>query len=248
MLNNHERRIVNSGGLRQIMPMPETHEEEYGSIRVRAAGRDWTLLRPADLESLWEAMTDEEFTADERLPYWVELWPASIALCDWLLERRGELGGRTCLDMGCGLGLSALVAHSFGARVVGMDYEKAALKFASLNAAENGPLNGFSGEPAWAAVDWRVPAFRRGVFDFIWGGDIMYERRFVTPVLDCLEYSLVPGGRVWLAEPNRNVYDDFRAALLHRGWRSAKVYSGEVDPLRAQKSRVGVSLWELTLS
>lgn len=230
------------------MPMSAAREEEYEGIKVRAAGREWTLLRPADLESLWESMTDEEFTADERLPYWVELWPASIALCDWLEERRGELAGRFCLDMGCGLGLTTLVAHSLGAKVVGMDYEKDALKFASLNAAVNGPKNGFSGGPAWAVIDWRVPAFKRGVFDFIWGGDIMYERRFVMPVLDCLEYALATGGRVWLAEPNRNVYDDFRAALLKRGWRSGKVRSGKVEALHAQESKVSVSLWELTLS
>lgn len=234
------------------MPMSAACEEEYGSIKARAAGREWTLLRPADLESLWQAMTDEgatpqEFLEDERLPYWVELWPASIALCDWLQARRGDIAGRACLDMGCGLGLTTLVAHSLGAKVVGMDYEKAALEFASRNAAENAPLNGFSGEPLWAVVDWRSPAFRRGAFDFIWGGDIMYERRFVTPVLDCLEHSLAPGGRVWLAEPNRNVYDDFRGALLARGWRSNKVYSDSVDPMHVQKSKVSVSLWELTL-
>lgn len=228
--------------------MSAARETAYGSIKVRAAGRDWTLLRPADLESLWEAMTDEattpqEFLEDERLPYWVELWPASIALADWLAERGGELAGRRCLDLGCGLGLTALAAHALGAKVVGMDYEKSALEFACRNAA----VNGLRGQPLWTAMDWRAPAFRRGAFEFIWGGDVMYERRFVLPVLDCLEYGLAPGGRVWLAEPNRNVYDDFRAALLQRGWRSAKVRSVLVDPLHVQKSKVGVSLWELTL-
>ena len=231
------------------MPMSAVREEEYSSIKVHAAGRDWTLLRPADLESLWEAMTEEEstpqeFIEDERLPYWVELWPSSLALSDWIAERGNELCGRVCLDMGCGLGLTALVAHSLGAKVVGMDYERDALKFASLNTAENG----LSGEPLWAVVDWRIPAFRRGAFDFIWGGDIMYERRFVTPVLDCLEYALAPGGRVWLAEPNRNVYDDFRGALTLRGWRSNRVYNGKVAPLHVQKHQVSVSLWELSLS
>lgn len=233
--------------------MSAAHEEEYGSIKVHAAGQDWTLLRPADLESLWQAMAEEDsapqdFIEDERLPYWVELWPASIALADWIAGRADELAGRACLDMGCGLGLTALVAHSLGAKVVGMDYEKAALDYASLNAALNGSRNGFAGEPLWAVVDWRIPAFQRGAFDFIWGGDIMYERRFVTPVLDCLEYALAPGGKVWLAEPNRNVYDDFRGALTRRGWRSVKIMSGMVDPLHVQKHKVSVSLWELTLA
>lgn len=218
--------------------------KKNNAIQTHAAGRDWVLLRPDDLERLWNDMTQEEFTADERLPYWVELWPASIALADWLLERKNDILGRVCLDMGCGLGLTALVAHNLGARVVAMDYEQSALEFASLNAAQNG----LNGEPAWAVVDWRAPAFKRGAFDFIWGGDIMYERRFVLPVLDCLEHALAPGGRVWLAEPNRNVYDDFRAALLQRGWSSKRVVSAKVDPLHVQKHKVSVSLWELNLS
>lgn len=223
------------------MPMLATEEDSpHGSIRLEAAGREWTLLRPADLETLWDSITDEEFTADERLPYWVELWPASIALADWLVLRQDELRGKSCLDMGCGLGLTALVAQSLGAKVVGMDYEKAALHYALLNAVENAIPS-----PLWTVVDWRYPAFKRNSFDFIWGGDIMYERRFVMPVLDCLEYALAPGGKVWLAEPNRNVYDDFRAALLKRGWRSTKVHTALVDPLHVQKHKVSVSLWEL---
>lgn len=231
--------------------MPMENGQEYGAVQARAAGRDWTLLRPADLESLWQSMAEddsgnEEFENDERLPYWVELWPASIALADWLAARVGDIAGRRCLDMGCGLGLTALVAHSLGARVLGLDYEPEALRFASRNAAANGILRDTGGEPLWVAADWRCPAFRRGVFDFIWGGDIMYERRFITPVLDCLEYALARGGKVWLAEPNRNVYDDFKAALAGRGWNSVRVYSGKVEPLHVQEHKVTVSLWELT--
>jgi predicted nicotinamide N-methyase len=179
--------------------------------------------------------------ADERLPYWVELWPASLTLADWLLEQQEEIRGRFCLDLGCGLGLTALAAQSLGARVLAVDYEEEALGFARLNALENRVES-----PAWAVMDWRVPAFKKQAFDFIWGGDIMYERRFVTPVLDLLGYALAPGGRVWLAEPNRNVYDDFRAALLKRGWNSTRVREARESALYAQKEKVGVSLWELS--
>ncbi len=216
-------------------------DSPYSTIEVRAAGRRWTLLRPADLETLWDAITDDEFTDDERLPYWVELWPASIALADWLAERKHDISGRFCLDLGCGLGLTAMAASALGANTVAVDYEKNALHFARLNAEKNSVP-----QPLWTVADWRSPAFKPRRFDFIWGGDIMYERRFVTPVLDCLEYCLAPGGKVWLAEPNRNVYDDFRSALIKRGWNSIKVYSGLVEPLHVQKSKVSVSLWELS--
>lgn len=215
--------------------------EAEGRIEVHCCGRDWILLRPADLESLWDSMTDDEFTEDERLPYWVELWPASLALSAWLEQNKALLQGRCCLDLGCGLGLTALVAQSFGARTIGIDYELAALKYAAKNALYNKVDS-----PLWAAMDWRFPAVRKHGADFIWGGDIMYERRFVLPVLDFMEYALKPDGRMWIAEPNRNVYGMFRHSLESRGWASRRVYQGTVQPLHVQKSLVTVSLWEIS--
>ena len=212
----------------------------YGKIEVHACGRDWTLLRPADLESLWNAMTDEACTEDERLPYWVELWPASLALANWLQTNAERISGKVCLDLGCGLGLTALAAQSLGARVIGVDYEPAALVYAARNAVANNIPS-----PLWTAMDWRFPAVKARQCSFIWGGDIMYERRFVLPVLDFMEYALAPGGVMWVAEPNRTVYDLFRQSLEMRGWSSRRVFQEKVQPLHVQKSLVTVNLWEI---
>ena len=85
-------------------------------ITVRAAGRLWQLSRAADLEQLWEAMTaDSRDFEDERLPYWTELWPSSVALASWLQDRKEEIAGQDCLDLGCGLGLTAMVGQWLGA-------------------------------------------------------------------------------------------------------------------------------------
>ena len=209
-------------------------------IIVPAAGRDWVLHRPSDLESLWESMTDDEFGDDERLPYWVELWPASIALADWMREQRAHIRGRLCLDMGCGLGLTAMAASSLGARVIAMDYEPEALRYARKNAdANNVP------QPLWAAMDWRRPAVAAKSVECIWGGDIMYERRFVDPVLRFISHALAPGGRVWMAEPNRDVYQYFRSALFHDGWTARPVYTGRLAAIYQQPERVSVTLWEI---
>ena len=157
---------------------------------MAAAGRQWRLTRAADLEELWDAMTaDPHNFEDERLPYWTELWPSSVALAGWLAARQEEIAGRVCLDLGCGLGLTALVGQWLGARVTAVDYEEAALHFASRNAALNGVT-----QPCWALMDWRRPAVRARSMARIWGGDIMYEKRFVAPVLRFLEHALAPDG------------------------------------------------------
>ena len=210
-------------------------------ITIAACGRDWILHRPANLEEMWDAMTEDEFGDDERLPYWVELWPASVALADWMREKRSAIDGKICIDMGCGLGLTAMAASSYGARVVALDYEPEALVYARRNAESNNVP-----QPLWVAMDWRFPAVAAEAADFIWGGDIMYERRFVDPVLRFIRHALAPGGTVWMAEPNRDVYQYFRAALFHDGWSAKPVYTGKLPAIYIQPERVSVTLWEIT--
>ena len=81
------RKTVNES---QDTPLSEGSWQPF--LTVNACGRDWTLERAADMEALWESMT--EFTEDERLPYWTELWPSSLVLADWLYQRRESLRGQ----------------------------------------------------------------------------------------------------------------------------------------------------------
>ena len=217
--------------------------DDRARIDVTACGRRWELLRAANLEELWEAMTEDPRNfEDERLPYWTELWPSSLVLAQWLERRRAEIAGRICLDLGCGLGLTALVGNLLGARVLGLDYEAEALHFAARNAAHNGLVPG----PLWTVMDWRRPAVRRGIAERIWGGDIMYEKRFVAPVMRFLEHALCPDGVAWLAEPGRNVYDAFLQALHGGGWQGRRVFGAQVEPLYAQPVPVTVHVWEIS--
>ncbi|MDO9582874.1 MAG: 50S ribosomal protein L11 methyltransferase [Desulfomicrobium sp.] len=217
--------------------MPTT--EPVGSCQrftVRAAGRTWTLERPADLESLWQSMDEDDSKAEEHIPYWVELWPATLALCNWLA--RQDLAGRRCLDLGCGLGLSALVASNLGAHVTGMDYERDALYFAARNARLNAVP-----QPLWLCMDWNRPGFAPACFERIWGGDIFYEQRFFDPLEILLRRCLAPGGRVWFGDPERTVSSTVWARFSRRGWR-VKNQGQEVVPF--DQARMTVNVWELS--
>ncbi len=210
-------------------------------IHTSAAGRDWVLHRPSDFDSLWDNMVaDGRADADEHIPYWTELWPSSIVLSSWLEANRERISGKYCLDLGCGIGLTALAGSYLGASVVGIDYETDALRYAALNASLNKVAC-----PAFVAMDWRRPCLEQVAFDFVWGGDIMYERRFVEPVLNVCSHVLKKGGRFWVAEPGRSVYDFFLRALPGFGWKGKKAYTAKVDALYAQTCRVEVAIWEL---
>ncbi|MDO5484269.1 MAG: 50S ribosomal protein L11 methyltransferase [Desulfovibrionaceae bacterium] len=222
--------------------LPPILDGRQSAITVEAAGRSWRLERAANLEELWQAMTENtQSFEDERLPYWTELWPSSMVLANWLAERRHELAGKPCLDMGCGLGLTAMAGQWLGARITAMDYEPEALRFAAHNARINQVA-----QPFWLLMDWRHPALQSGCMARIWGGDIMYEKRFVDPVLRFLAHALAPDGIAWVAEPGRSVYEAFLHALSGFGFQGRRVHSGQVRVRYDRLVPVTVHIWELT--
>lgn len=211
-------------------------------IDVDVAGRNWRLERASNLEELWQAMTEKSQNfEDERLPYWTELWPSSLVLASWLSARREVLRSHPCLDIGCGLGLTALVGQWLGARVTAMDYESEALHFA----AHNGRINHVS-QPSWLIMDWRCPALQAGCMKYVWGGDIMYEKRFVDPVLRFLSHVLAPDGLVWVAEPGRSVYEAFLHSLKNFGFQGKRIHADQVKVIYDKTILVTVQIWELS--
>lgn len=213
------------------------HGRDAQVLEVDLLGRKWRLERAADLESLWDGIGEDDFGDDERLPYWVELWPSSILLARWLHRHGIDIAGRTCIDMGCGLGLTAMVGAALGARVVALDYEEQALRHARRNAQANAVP-----DPLWTLMDWRSPGLGRGVADFVWGGDVMYEARFAEPVAAFLEHVLAPAGRAWIAEPDRTVYGPFVERMRSAGWRVDKSLTEKVPMAHC---RTTVNIWSM---
>jgi predicted nicotinamide N-methyase len=202
------------------------------------AGHEWRLTREADLETLWALMNDAD-NAEDHIPYWAEIWPASLLLADLISERADELRGKHCLDVGCGLGLCALVATEAGARVTAFDSEFPALGFARINARNNGQP-----QPLWLQMDWRAPSLVPQNFDVIWGGDIVYEKRFFDPLEKLFRSCLAPGGKIWLAQPQREASRQVWEKFASLGWNTRMVMTKRVHD---GELRVNVNLWELTL-
>ena len=132
----------------------------------RVLGLD--LLRPASPEAL---ISEEEFARDEFLPYWAELWPASLALAEALPDVRGL----RVVELGCGLGVPSLVAASRGAEVTAVDWAEDAVELLRENASRNGLT------VRAERRDWREPWGER--FDLALAADVLYEHRNVEPVL-----------------------------------------------------------------
>ena len=151
--------------------------------RVAVAGLELELLRPVSPEDL---IDEEAFAEDEFLPYWAELWPAATALAEAL----PDVSGLRVVELGCGLGVTSLVAATKGARVTATDWAPEAIELLRANAERNGIA-------LRAEVrDWREPWDER--FDLALAADVLYERRNVEPLLARLR-ELAPAALVGLA-------------------------------------------------
>ncbi len=176
------------------------------------AGRTLRLWRVADPDALADAVDPDAFEADERFPYWAELWPSSVALARFVLER-GVTAGLDAIELGCGLGLAGVAAAVAGARVLFTDHDPEALSFARANHALN------TGRPGRTRLlDWRAPPAELSA-PLVLGADVLYERRFLEPLLATLVRVVSPGGTAYVAEPGRRIAEGTVERLEDIGFR-----------------------------
>ena len=178
-----------------------------------AGEHEYCLTTAEDIEQLIDNITQDEFSRDERLPYWAELWHSAVALAEFLAEEPDRVRGKRVLEIGCGLALPGIVAAAAGARVTCTDFEEHALLAAELNFLRN--LPGYS--PDIRYIDFREPP--EECWPLIIGADVIYEDRFVEPLARFFGNVLDEDGTILLAEPNRLIAVPLFRALERDGFR-----------------------------
>jgi len=156
-------------------------------VRVQQVG-DLRVLRPRD----WEQLRHEEGGAGRGVPYWAMPWPSGRVLAETVVADPPAPGTRV-LELGCGLGLPAIVAATRGARVVASDWHRAPLAFVRRSAR----LNHCRVE--LVQMDWAAPAVR-GPFDLCLGADVAYDAGAEAALVAALCELVAPAGQVWLAD------------------------------------------------
>jgi len=156
-------------------------------------GHQVRVWRAAELERFVdaEALLRDEAAAEP--PYWMHLWPGALAAAR-LIAGAAEVGpGARLLELGCGLGLPALVAAQRGATVVASDWQRAPLAFVRRSAAANGC------SLAVLQMDWSAPALQ-APFDLCVGAEVGYDAGAEVGIVGALQHLVAPGGAVWLAD------------------------------------------------
>jgi len=205
-------------------------------------GKSFRIFSVKNLDDLLDELIrsdpDDVALKDERLPYWAELWPASLALAKFILKTKVISERDAVLELGCGLGLAGIAASGQSRRVLITDYQPDALRFAELNWLLN-----VGESPAAALMDWRQPNLKKR-FDVILASDVVYEKRFFWPVIDSFQTLLAPAGKILLSEPNRAVARPFFKLLRAEGFDYRRI---EIK-VPFQEKNVFVSIYEIRRS
>jgi predicted nicotinamide N-methyase len=202
-----------------------TQEIAFGGLTLE-------LLRVADVDTLLDRLPTVQFRPDERLPYWADLWPSSLALAKYLWEA-GDLRGMEVLELGCGLGLVGIVASHKGGLVTCTDYEADALAFTRYNMLRNNCR-----QTIVRHLDWHAPTLSHA-YAVIVASDILYERVNFHALLYMLQTALRPEGQFILAEPNRPIARDFLRLLRDHGFQ----YERSTEDVEVSGERHGVSIY-----
>ena len=180
-------------------------------IKLKTGRVQLTLIEEPD----WflERLSREDDQGKLYLPYWTYLWESSIGLAHHIEKIGARLKDAHILEIGCGFGLSGIVACQMGARVVFTDAEQEALRFAHHNAEQNG----VNQRADFVQMDWNTPCFNRK-FPYILAADVIYEEFHWTPIIRLLQESLAPKGVALFSEPNRSNATGFFQLLTDNGF------------------------------
>jgi predicted nicotinamide N-methyase len=159
----------------------------------------------------------DERTAMRLVPYFGTVWAAGRALAAHLAERPSLVRGRRVVEVGCGLGLPALVAARLGAHVLACDAHPDVAALLRHNAALNDVVVTYhDGDLA----DPEALRATLGEADLVLASDVAYEAELAALVAPALTRLCRPGGRIVLADPGRPAIQATVSAIEALGFRS----------------------------
>jgi SAM-dependent methyltransferase len=168
------------------------------------------FLRPHNPDDVLDSLPEEVYEKDRFLPYWAEQWPSSEVMHSFL-QSQSVAAHEKIIELGCGLGIISALASHYSTTVVATDISFDALIFAKTNIELN------HGQPKVCCMDWRRPPFKP-TFNLLIASDVLYEARWIDPVLACCSQLLLPGGKAWIADPCRSFWKTFKQRAADSGF------------------------------
>ena len=170
-------------------------------IPVTVGSHSLTLLHVKDLERFIDREALLRDDAEEP-PYWAHLWTGALALARYI-DAQVDCRDQAVLDLGCGLGLTGIMAALKGGRVTFVDKAPEAVSFALVNAQLN----------ACSWCEAKPLDFTRDVLDtrfsLILGAEILYDRPTFPALVNFLSTHLHLDGNAIIADAKRTNTQEF---------------------------------------
>jgi predicted nicotinamide N-methyase len=215
-------------------PLFETEQKilEFGAHRIE-------LCTVRNLDALFDALlakgAEHEDVRDERVPYWADLWPSALAMGNYMLENQLIDAESTVLELGCGLGLPAILAGKLGAKSVCLtDYLPDALQFAAYNWQLNLPEK----QADYLQLDWREIPEDVPPVSLLLASDVAYEARAFEHLIPAFHRLCRPDGRILVTEPNRFVSKNFFENLANQGFNV--IQTQQIIPFRGHDFTINI--------
>lgn len=147
-------------------------------------------------------------TTQTSFPYWAQVWPAALALGQFLLQQPHYIQSKKVLELAAGLGLPSLVAAQFADEVTCTDYIPEAVAAATASAQYNSLPN-----MQCTVMNWHhlPPDLKPNVLLL---SDVNYEPHQFEVLYKILERFIANGTTVLLSTPQRLMAKPFISRLL----------------------------------
>ncbi len=141
-------------------------------------------------------------------PYWSQVWPAAIALAEFIIEQKQYVQDALVLELAGGLGLPSIVAARFARTVLCTDSIPEAVEAVRLTAEHLSILN-----LQTAVLDWhRLPQHHHPFVLLL--SDINYKPEDFPVLKEVIENFLQIGSTILLSTPERLAAKSFIEPLL----------------------------------
>jgi predicted nicotinamide N-methyase len=146
-------------------------------------------------------------------PYFGEIWPASIALSEYIATLNIDWSQVRAIELGCGLAIPSILMAKLGARsVVASDCHPDVGAFLRESIKQNqvDSLN-------YLEVDWTTGPLPDEKFDLVVASDVVYDAHLPRVLADAMTKLASPGATILLTDPGRAYLQDFEVAMRAKG-------------------------------
>ena len=134
---------------------------------------------------------------DAAVPYWARIWPAAVALCQYILKNKDLIAGKNVLELAGGLGLPSLFAAGYARTVISSDVAPDAIVFQEQSVTLN-RINNMTCK----VIDWNsLPLLDE--IDIVLLSDVNYDSTQFSQLSAAIAKILHRGIPVLIATPHR---------------------------------------------